>query len=433
MKTLKNKTILILALFFTSLNFAQDFKEYIKQGEEKYHSGDYKGSIENFRKAVKTKPNNTDGLFSLGYVLGLRGMYDEGISYLDKAIKIAPDSILYKFYRGEIKGYNADYKGAIKDMLYYKNNSREDPEATYIFLSQYYYDDKDYKNAQLYIDKAEKALNPLPFNFYYNKARLELKNNDYLKAIQNATKSININPDYPDSYFTRARALYETGKYDKSIEDYDAYLNIIPTDDTAWSNRGLAKQMAGDLKGSIADFNKAISLYDQEVLTYLNRSASYQKMNKNDLALADLNKAAKLAPNYSKTFNNRAELLRSQEKFTDALKDFNRAISINPYVAVYYINRAYCNLDLKKFNQALSDAKEGISMAPDNSDAYLTAGIASYNLSKNQEAITYFTQGIAKHPNDGRHYYFRAESYKEMGNISAAKKDEAKAKSLLTK
>ena len=433
MKTKTKLFSIIFVLIVTSFSTAQSYDELIKQGEDKFHSGDYPGSIESFRKAVKAKPNNTFGLFSLGYVLGLRGMHDEGISYLDKAIKIAPDSIQYNFYRGEIKGYKGDYKGAIEDMLYYKNNVRENPEATYILLSQYYYDAKDYKNAQLYIDKAEEALNPLPFNFYYNKARIELKNRDYLKAIQNATKGINLNPNYPHTYFTRGKALFEAGKYDKSIKDYDAYLKIIPTDDIAISNRALAKQNAGDLNAALSDYSKAISLYDQDAVTFINRSVLYRKMNKNDLALADLNKASKLAPNYFKTFNLRGNLYLNQKKYTEALADFNKAIKLNSKSVADLTSRSYCYLKLNKPEQALTDAKKALELDKTNSDAFLHAGLSSFNLNKFDQAIKYYTDGIVKNPDDGRLYYGRSAAYKENGNHSLAANDDAKAKTLLSK
>ena len=59
------------------------------------------------QKAMTQNPEGVVAIFSLGYVMGYSGNIDEGLTYIDKAIAMAPDSISYKYSRGELKGYKS--------------------------------------------------------------------------------------------------------------------------------------------------------------------------------------------------------------------------------------------------------------------------------------------------------------------------------------
>jgi tetratricopeptide (TPR) repeat protein len=433
MKSIYKLSILISISLFTFQSKAQTFDEIYSQGKEKFFSGDFSTGIELLRKAHALDSSNTDGLYLLGYALGYVGNADEGFKYLDRAVSAAPDSIHYRFYRGEIKGYLGDYKGAIEDISHYKDNTTEDPEATYVLLAQNYIDYGDYESAENYLIKAEQEVEALPVTYYYNMARVESKKRQFAKAIQNATKAININPNWALPYFTRAKALFDIGKYQKSIADYDVYIQAMPNDDIAIANRALTKEKSGDLNGALSDYSKAIGLYDKDALTYVNRSTTYQKLKKYDLAIADLNRAESLNQEYYLIYNLRGSLYADKKNYAQAIKDFSKSLALNPKNYSDFISRSMCYLRIDKPDLALADAKKAIALAPNNSDAYLHAGIACFNSNQFNTAIKYYTQGLSKNPEDGRLYYGRSAAYKELGNNGAADKDDAKAKSLLTK
>jgi len=426
-------TTFFFALFFLSINFVfcQTYEETIKLGETKFAAADYIGAVSHFQKSTTLQPNSSYAHYALGLSLGYSGTPDKAITQFDKAIEIAPDSMNYYFSRGEFRGYVSDLKGAIKDLEMYAKNEKDTPQNAYALLAANYYLDGDINKAKLYLDKTENSFEELPANYYYTKASIQLDAKEHLQAIQNASKAINMAPQWGDPYFTRAKALYEAGKYEKSIKDYDVYIEKAPNNSIAYSNRGLVKEKSGDKNGAFADYAKSISLYDQDAITYLNRGTLYIKMKDYDKALSDLNKAAKLAPKYSIIFGNRANVHSEQKNYEKAVSDYNIALEINPSIE-YYIGRSTAYLRLEKHNDAYKDAMKVLEFDNNHPDGYLNGGIALFNLNKFDEALSLLNEGIEKNPKDGMLYYTRSAVYKEIGENTKAAQDDEKSKELLS-
>ena len=86
---------------------------------------------------------------------------------------------------------------------------------------------------------------------------------DYLAAIEDFTKAIQINPDDGDAYFYRGNAFYELGDKPEAIEDYTQAIKINENDADAYINRGSLRDELGDTQGAVADFQVAADLYQK--------------------------------------------------------------------------------------------------------------------------------------------------------------------------
>ena len=82
---------------------------------------------------------------------------------------------------------------------------------------------------------------------------LQLK--DYKKAIENFTKSINLNPKYPESFNNRGIAYAEIQNYRLAIKDYNDAINLNKNYFSPHLNKGIA------LKNS-QKFNQAIDCFE---------------------------------------------------------------------------------------------------------------------------------------------------------------------------
>ena len=59
-------------------------------GEKKWHSGDYKGALEDFDELIKEEPNNAYAYYSRARTNGPLGKLQEAIDDANKAIELDP-------------------------------------------------------------------------------------------------------------------------------------------------------------------------------------------------------------------------------------------------------------------------------------------------------------------------------------------------------
>ena len=92
---------------------------------------------------------------------------------------------------------------------------------------------------------------------YFNsgKAKNELK--DYMGAIQDYSKAIEINPNYAFAYNNRGNAKHRLQDYREAIQDYTKAIELNPNFGKAYLGRGTAKILLGQKDSGCLDFSKA--------------------------------------------------------------------------------------------------------------------------------------------------------------------------------
>lgn len=151
---------------------------------------------------------------------------------------------------------------------------------------------KDYLGA---VEEYTKALNVNPYNIYafYNRANAKFNLKNYHGAIEDYNKVVEINPTLfnNECYFYRAKAKYNLKDYIGAIQDYTKVLESDPKNAEAYYFRGWSKSMLNDNRGAIVDFDKAIensqirigSYYTGRGWSKYNLGTSYaEKITKNN-------------------------------------------------------------------------------------------------------------------------------------------------------
>ena len=133
-------------LLIYSAGFCQSAKDYLSQGDSKYNSGDYKGAIEDYNKAIRLEPYNAEAYFRRGNANGILENYKEAINDFTRVIIINfKKNLDIPYYnRGIAKIKLQDYEGAAAD---FSKAIENNPKYTAAYfnrgISKFLLNDKD--------------------------------------------------------------------------------------------------------------------------------------------------------------------------------------------------------------------------------------------------------------------------------------------------
>ncbi len=111
-------------------------------------------------------------------------------------------------------------------------------------------------------------------------------------------------PD-PEIYLQRSISKRKKGDYISAIKDSNKFIELLPNDARGYTSRGFAEKSLGKFDEANADFSKAISLQPNEYM-YLNRGLLNLDFKKYKDAILDFDKAIELDPKFSTYYRYRA-------------------------------------------------------------------------------------------------------------------------------
>ncbi|MDR2152229.1 MAG: tetratricopeptide repeat protein [Helicobacteraceae bacterium] len=341
-------------------------------------------------------------------------------------------------------------------------------------------------DALIYFNEGEKHFNNAKDNemtLEYEKARI-----DFEKAIGSFNKALKLDPNFSLAYHKLGDVYYAVGEIDKGKENYakaiagyDQALKLDPNNARAYSYRGMVHLYMGDDEKSIADINKAIELDPNDALLYHNRGEYNMRNAEQKEAISSFSKAIELDPNFVLAYHDRAMAYFHVNEFQNAAEDFERTIKFGaqPAWLYYSLGELYCNFllplsdsDIKK---ALANLNKAIALAPNyeysynarawtyyaageyekaiedydrlikmeieaNSSAWMWYGkraVMYATLKEYEKAIADFDKLIEdfgkysfNDKNQAEAYCYRAEMYKNIGDINRSNDDAKKAREL---
>jgi len=203
---------------------AQTSQMYYKDGSDKFMTGDYRGAIEAFTKAIGMEPAYTDAWYFRGMTKFI--MKDStAADDFSKTVGLDPNRVKAWAYRGMARYRRKEYSSAIADF------------SRAISLKP------DYEEAW----------------FYRGNSNMELKN--YFSAITDLDKAIALKPDYTAAIYTRGVARFMMQKYAEALPDLDRTIALNPTySGKTWYFRGICRIRLNQKDMACPDFKKAAEL-----------------------------------------------------------------------------------------------------------------------------------------------------------------------------
>ena len=360
--------------------------------------GDYNRALEDYDKVALYSPNNVLVYYNRAGVHAQLGNLEKAVADYTAAIERYPDFANAYIYRGRLREFLRDPKGAKHDretaqrkINEYKKRLSDSTYSIYADTTQHF--DRllsfDSKFVGSSFDRItgrnggheEMRLLPL-FKFtlmhadslpavdHYRLPRVE----DFKTRIGNARmvlscRTSNIEPDslmqFDRVFVEELRAgnqwelLFQRGitqslikQYTNSVNTLTAAIELNPSNPFLYLNRSTTRAEMIDFISSIDNSYQRITI-DSDPANRLNNAS--KRTYSYDEAIADLNKAMKLFPDFAHLYYNRANLQALSGNLPDAFEDYTKAIELNPWFAEAYYNRGVVQIFMKDTRKGCLD------------------------------------------------------------------------------
>jgi tetratricopeptide (TPR) repeat protein len=158
-----------------------------------------------------------------------------------------------------------------------------------------------------------------------------LYNKNYNNALEDLTKTIEINPASVEAYWTRAIVRRARKESERAImDDYDKAIKADPRNAEGYYMRGMAYRGSGKADQAMADYGKAIEINPKHAKALTDRGAAYLDKGDYERAFQDYDKALEADPQYALGYAVRGDAYAKRGDKPRAIADYRKALVLDP-------------------------------------------------------------------------------------------------------
>ena len=407
-------------------------KSFNLMADAKYSLKDYKGALNDYSQAIRLNPKFANAYLGkaktkceLNDTTGLMALFN-------KAIKLNPHYYEAYYRRAAEKWSRKRYKDAIIDL-----NTALENNPTYIdALMERVLINKDLKHYYKALVDLNKVIeiNPNYLDAYYCISNIFRDNiKDINKSIEILNKGLVANPNNVDLLIGRGVSYEDDNKKDylSAIADYSKVIEIDPNNYNAYTKRAYTRIELKQYQDAINDFLKSNELNPSDTTShskYLLKIAELEIELENYDAAITYYKKAGIEQCHNETAYSfeigKCQFLKKE--YTDAIITLNISIA-KDYICENYFYRGCSKQELKDYYGAIKDFDYVIKKEPNNSDAYFNRALSKWNIDDLQGALIDYNKVIKIEPDNSIAYYNRGLLKLYMKNKEDACKDFSKA------
>lgn len=190
--------------------------------------------------------------------------------------------------------------------------------------------------------------------FYFDLGNSYYSQNQYILAIENYSKSIDLDPDNHDVYHNAGIICVELDKYDMAIHFLEKAISLNSKNDNNYYFLGLSYEITGNHKKAVENYTMA---------TTLNPGHSSASM-----ALEGLSHFINLSIDDSNLHYEMALEALNKNEYDSAIENLKQTINLNPEHADGHFQLAKYNYETSEYFLALEHFNKAISIRPEYAD-----------------------------------------------------------------
>ena len=361
-------------------------------------------AIEQYRQAVKLRPDFIKARSNLAEVLAQEGKYTEAIEHYVEVLRLRPDLPDIYSNLGRVYAQQDKYELAIQN---YNESLRLKPDYLPAINNLGTVLKKQGKVSEA-IKEWKKALEIEPDypHVHFNMGAVMAEQGKYDEAVSHYNEALRYNPYDYKTYCGLAAVLEKQGKTNEVIKHLYQAQRLAPENPQVHKDLGLALAQQGNLSEAITQLQKALELNPELAAAHYGLADIFLQQSRVDQALPHFKELLRLEPDKSQTYNKLGMLLAQQGKlgldaayFDLAIVYFNRALKLNPQMAQARYNLAEILLQQGKLDESINHAKEYLKLKPDNPKIHANLAEALTRKGKVEQAIPYWFEALRLDPN----------------------------------
>ena len=444
--SIMKKILSIFILFIAIQNYAfsqtvyddnyQENPNYI-QGNKYLKNSQYSSAINEFKKALRTNPND------ISSIIGLSNSYSMRAAYYNNTVKATDNAI-------------SDLKSALFFLKYFSANEQNFASSQTILGME--------KNLNTLESSKKQTISPseilsmaknsdTKYAFEANSSLGDIYKifNRPDKALTFYQKALAVKPDSTETHLKLARTYEQMNDFNSSLKEYDYAL----------ANSAEREDILNSLERI---WQKKVDEYPQDAEAHANLGVVLQKQKRYIEALTEYQKAEQLNPSNLNTKINIGTLFQEQKKYNEAINTYDNILKIQPYNAKVLVYKAECLKALNRNEEAVNLYKTALNIEPKNTqikaqlydllkdsmsteellaflyknvqnspmnaDSYYEFAYELHKANKIDDAITYYLQSIKMDNNNIDAYINLSQAYRQKKNYTDAYNIIKKAQSI---
>ncbi|MEI9890804.1 MAG: tetratricopeptide repeat protein [Caulobacteraceae bacterium] len=265
-------------------------------------------------------------------------------------------------------------------------------------------------------------------NAYLGLAGAYLAKEQWDSAIENYSKTLEIDKDNAAVLERRGYAYAKKGDQQSAIRDYSDSIKANPNASASLiRNRAIAYENIGDIDRALADYSKSLEIKPGDADNLFSRAMMYRLKKDWPNVVANLDKVIAVRPKDAGAYSYRGEANFAQAHYMDAAADFDSAAQIEPQNAIHPLNRGLAQVYLKQDGRAIVDFGEAIRLDPSALKPRFERGKAFARLEKRDEALADYSEAIRINPGYAPAFTERALIYADRADYELALADDTRA------
>ncbi len=439
-----------VAVFFQNLSFAQTVYDdnYVEnpnylQGNKYLKNSQYSSAISEFKKAIRTNPNDTSALIGLSNAYNMRAVYyNNTAKNIDSAISDIKSALFFiKYYAGSSISTAAQSiaameknlssleatKGAITPDKRYSEAKKSRLKGEFAASAYDYYqllnNEKYKKDANISIgdiynifNRPEKAV-----NFYKTALETDAKDtdthlkiariyeqlNNYSAALNEYSYALNTSSEREDILMALERIWQK--KVDENSKDAEAHANL-----------GVVFQKEKRYNEALAEYKKAETLNPSNINTKINIGTLYQEQKKYDVAINTYNSILESSPKNVNVLLYKGECLKYLNKNDEAQEVYQNILKIDPKNTTAKAELFQIIKETMPADKVLDYMYKNLQSEPLTAANCYEFAYELHKANKLDDAIVYYKQTIKLDNNNIDAYINLSQVYRQKKNYIEA-------------
>ena len=245
-------------------------------------------ALSDFSRAIALDPSNASSFNSRGLVLDKMGRFSEGIDDFTAAIEREPDNAVFYHNRGYCFRNFGKYELAIEDYTQVQRS------VVLLMVTS----PNSCSGSQFQSCQSHRVQQSRLRSSQGSSTLLQICNvadpypqvGQYARAVEDYTRSLELNPSNIKTFNNRGYSYAKSGNYEAAIADYDQAIQLDPSNSHAYHNRGISFDKLGQVilpvninaflnllmqfERAVSDFTRVIELDSGNANAYFNRGSA---------------------------------------------------------------------------------------------------------------------------------------------------------------